>query len=208
MTKDQRKKIIGYLFTLSRRKWMGKWEEDGVINYGKNNTLLLGDDKIPVERDGTCASIHERFVNPTLLELFIQSTDQFPLEELPLSEPSPDDLPRFDDLTRHYFVRMMYQISNRLYAYDYHSFVFDDKYLIEGSGAVCGWDLKKDRPIKWPKEQSISALDYELMHMAKGLKDKLKNKDTHGFYTQDGKTWVTVKQAFKALDKIHGGSDE
>ena len=210
MTKDQRKKIIGYLCT-NHRDWFKKWEADGILKFNKGHTqLFLGEDKIPLEINGECASINERFVNPTLLELFIQSVGGPPSRgEMPSLEPADDDFPRLGNLTRHYFVRMMFRISNRLWETGRSDeFIFDQNYLIDSSGAVCGWDWDNSKPIELQPDQSVSALDYELIQMAKELKRELKDKNCLSLVTKDGKEHVSIKQAFNALNEVHGGSDD
>ena len=211
MTKNQREKIINYLLN-GCRDWVKKWETDGIIHDDtKSRVVLFGNDKLPVKYDGSCALINERLVNPMLLELFVQSVDERPPRvEFPVFEPASDDLPRFRDSQRHYFVRMMYGISNRLLKLEMpgDNFIFDDKYLIQDSGAVCGWHWDESKPIKLQEGQTISALDYELTQMLKELSKKLKYKDYYDLQTEDGLEFVSIKQAFKMLAKVHGDSND
>ena len=146
MTKEQRKKIIDYLINPPH-----PLPKEVVEKYNANaEYFYLTEDLVPISRiDGSCASINERLVDPMLLQMFIEAATQ-PLREMRPSRrymPEPDGLPILNTSTRQYFVRMLHGISNRLFQLPYmgEAFVFDGEYLIQGSGAVCGWDSKEEK---------------------------------------------------------------
>lgn len=202
MTKEQRNKIITHL--LSCYDWIKKWKTNGIIDNDTRSRLLLGNDKIPVDFDGECSSVNERLVNQMLLEMFIQSVHQHPLgEELPPFEPADDDLPRLDTCDRNDFVRMIYGTNGRILKLSRFGghYLVDNKYVIADRGKVFSWNDEKEKPIRLLPGQTVSALDCELLKMARELFKDLKNTCDHTVLTKDGILYVSLKQAFKMFTK-------
>ena len=118
----------------------------------------------------------------------------------------PDGLPILHTLSRYYFVRLLHGISNRLIQLSDmdEAFIFDDEYLIQDGGAVCGWDRKENKPMKLPSGKSISALDFELLQMARDTAKKLEGKDLGLLQTVGGTKYVSIEQACEMLAQVHG----
>ena len=123
--------------------------------------------------------------------------------------PAPDGFPILNTLTRHFLVRLLSSISNRLWETDRSDeFIFDQNYLIQGSGAVCGWDWDKSKPAKLQPDQSVSALDYELLQMVKETSKKLEDKNFCKLHTVGGEIYVNINRACEILAQVHGDDND